>query len=211
MRKLVLLVFILTEFLLFSQSSDKYIAVKNTNNLKKKFALQSSKIKTIYTDFVQEKHLEYLSDDAIISKGKLWYKKENKLRWEYITPYKYIIVINNGKFTIKDGSKVKEYDKANKTFKEVNNLIVSSLKGELLKDNKFTVKAYKNSKSYLIKMVPKDKKMQKFFSEIKLYFTIADLDIYKIKLIENKEDYTIISLKNKKINEAISSSIFTLN
>ena len=76
---------------------------------------------------------------------------------------------------------------------------------------KFTVKAYKNSKSYLIKLVPKSVKMQKIFSEIKLYFTIKDLDIFKIKLIEGAEDYTIISLKNKKINEAISSNIFTLN
>ena len=59
--------------------------------------------------------------------------------------------------------------------------------------------------------MPKDKKMQKFFTEIKLYFSIKDLDIYKIKMIESKEDYTIISLKNKKINEAISSNIFILN
>ena len=51
---------------------------------------------SIESDFVQEKNLQVLSE-KIISKGHFTFKKENRLRWEYTSPSKYLIVINNQK------------------------------------------------------------------------------------------------------------------
>src|SRR5438045_7261862 len=45
---------------------------------------------SIQSDFVQEKKLKMLND-KVISKGKLYFKKEDKLRWEYEEPYRYIV------------------------------------------------------------------------------------------------------------------------
>ena len=207
------LVLLLTtiNFFSFAQKSENFVAIKNMKQVEQKLNAHSATLNTIYSDFTQEKHLAYLND-VIISEGKFWFKKENLLRWEYTSPYKYIIAINNGKFTIKDGDDIKAYDiNSNKAFQEVNNMIVSSVKGDLLKENKFTVTALKSSDSYLIRLVPNNKEMAKILKTIELYFNISDLNIYKVKMIENEEDYTIILFKNKKINEAIPASIFILN
>lgn len=211
MKYILILLLIILNLFAYSQENEKFVALKNIKEVEQKLNAHSISLNTIYSDFTQEKHLAYLND-VIISNGKFWFKKENQLRWEYITPYKYIIAINNGKFTIKDGDDIKEYDiNSNKAFEVINNMIISSVRGDLLKENKFTITALKSSKSYLIKLVPKDKEMVKILTRIEFYFNISDLNIYKVKMIENEKDYTIILFKNKKINEAIPASIFILN
>ena len=121
-------------------------------------------------------------------------------------------MINNGKFSIKDGEDTQEYDiNSNKAFEELNNIIVSSVRGMLLQQDKFSIEAFEDSKTYLIKLKPKDMQMAKILANIELYFDKKALDIVKVKMIENEEDFTIISFKNKKINEAISSDIFSVN
>ncbi len=208
MRKIILFISILSCISIGAQS--KYVAVKNIKELEKKLAETSAKTNTISSLFTQEKHLAFI-DDTITSKGRFWFQKENKLRWEYTSPFKYIIVINNGKFIIKDDEKKSEYDiDSNKAFQEVNKLIVSSVRGTLLEEKKFSIKAYKNSKTYLVKLQPKDPKMKGIIQEIALYFSTKDHTIYKVIIKENKEDFTIITFKNRKINEAIPASTFIL-
>src|SRR5690242_16413448 len=79
---------------------------------------------SIQSDFIQEKKLKMLND-KVISKGQLYLKKENKLRWEYDDPYKYIVAMNNGKVMLKDEGKVTTYDaNANKLFLELNDILI---------------------------------------------------------------------------------------
>ena len=205
----IILIFFFSQLLL-SQSTKGYSLVVDIKSIEQKLIEQSGKINTIYSDFKQEKHLAYLND-VIISEGKFWFEKENNLRWEYITPFEYVIVINNGKFKIKDGEDIKEYDvNSNKAFQEVNKMIINSVKGDLLKDERFTIEAFQNKENYLIKLEPKDDIMAKVLSKIELYFKKSDLNIFKVKMIEEEDNFTIISFKNKKINEAISKNIFNL-
>jgi len=90
-------------------------------------------------------------------------------------------------------------------------MIISSVRGTLLKDNKFTISLYQNKSSYLVKLIPKNKEMTKVLKAIELYFSKSDLNIFKVKMIENEDDYTVISFTNKKINETIPANIFNLN
>ena len=106
--------------------------VTNLEKLKNKISEYSNKTNSITSDFIQEKHLEIL-EKPLISNGKFLYKKQNNIRWEYTEPLKYIIVIHKGKFTIKDKTRVSEYDiESNKMFKEINNMIITSMKGEII-------------------------------------------------------------------------------
>ena len=205
----IILILFLSQVVI-SQDTKGYQLVPDIKTIEQNLMEQSGKINTIYSDFVQEKHLAYLND-VIISDGKFWFQKENNLRWEYTTPFEYVIVINNGKFKIKDGEEVKEYDvNSNKAFQEVNKMIINSVKGDLLKDDRFTVEALQNKDSYLIKLEPKDEIMAKVLSKIELYFNKSDLNIFKVKMIEEEDNFTVISFKNKKINETIPTNIFIL-
>jgi outer membrane lipoprotein-sorting protein len=208
---ILILVFLFIKSVVFSQDALKYYPVSNLHEIEQKLAANSAKINSIKSDFIQEKHLEFLND-TIITKGKFWFQKENFLRWEYTSPFKYIIVINNGKFIVKDEDKVSEFDiNSNKAFQQVNNLIISSVKGSLMEENMFEIKAFKNETTYLLALVPKDINMKNVLNKIELYFDAETLDVIKVKMIENEQDYTIISFINKKYNETIPTSTFIVN
>ena len=112
---------------------------------------------------------------------------------------------------IKDDDKVNEYDiNSNKAFEEINKLILSSVNGNI-NENNFEIKAFQNSTTYKIILVSKDIGMQKVINKTELFFDKKDLSVIKIKIIENENDYTIISFIDKKLNETIQDNIFTIN
>src|SRR6201986_4174828 len=75
--------------------------LKDTASFKKNFNEKSQKINTNEADFTQEKYVSVMTEKAI-SKGKFYYMKLNKMRWETTEPSAHIIVLDNGKMTIKE-------------------------------------------------------------------------------------------------------------
>src|SRR4051812_9107030 len=99
MKRFILLIFISQTVI-----AQNFKAVKDTSALKQKIENMSKTVNSIESDFTQEKNLSMLSE-KITSKGNFKFKKENMLRWEYNSPYKYLIVINKDKIWIKDEKK----------------------------------------------------------------------------------------------------------
>ncbi len=182
--------------------------ITNIEEVKNKIAEYSNKTNSIKSDFIQEKHLEIL-ETPLISKGKFFYKKENNIRWEYTEPLKYIIVIHKGKFIIKDETKVSEYDiESNKMFKEINNMIITSMKGEIINNKDFNSTFFENNKFYLARLKPNKKEIAGFISLIKIYFDKTDFSVSKVIMIESEQDYTQIVFKNKSVNTQLNKNIF---
>ncbi len=211
MQKVVLIILLFVQTGLSAQQTQEFSPVANINNVEEKLLAQSKKTNSIISDFTQKKHITYI-DEIIEAKGKFWFRKENNLRWEYTSPYQYIIAIYRGKFFIKDDGKVSEYDiESNKAFRQVNNLIVKSVRGTLLEGNEFQVKVYENKKAYQVKLTPKDSNIKEVLNKVELYFNKSDLSIFKVKMIESEQDYTTISFHNRKINEEVPSNVFIIN
>jgi len=205
--KIIILVFTLSVSSLFAQDKS-FKKVTNLEQLKSKISEYSNKTNSIKSDFIQEKHLEIL-EKPLISNGKFLYKKQNNIRWEYTEPLKYIIVIHKGKFTIKDETKVSEYDiESNKMFKEINNMIITSMKGEIINNKDFNTTFFENNKFYLAKLKPNKKEIADFISSIKIYFDKTDFSVSKVIMVETEEDYTQIVFKNKSINTQLNDNIF---
>ncbi|MFT3739402.1 MAG: outer membrane lipoprotein carrier protein LolA [Breznakibacter sp.] len=170
----------------------------------------SAKITSITSAFVQEKKMEYL-DEVIVSKGKFWYKRESKLRWQYNEPYEYIIAIKDGKFSIKDNGRVKVFDvNSNQAFKELNDLILNIAQGNLVKDNRFDIEAYEDKTSYFLKLTPKDANMKKFIRQTEVYLLKEDLAVTKVVMRESDTDFTVISFINRKLNDEVSDTVFDI-
>ena len=204
-----LLLSFIFSFTAFAETN-RFTSIQDTTNIEKKLLEASQKTDTISSDFIQEKHLEYL-DAVITSKGKFWFKKQSYLRWEYVEPFSYAIILNNDIFVIKDADKRSEFDlKANTAFKEVIELISGAVQGNLMKDDKFTVKAFESSSQYMVEMTPKQTKMKSILRNISMIFNKADLSVQKIKMVESEEDYTEITFINRKINEKIPESVFAV-
>ncbi len=206
----VLLVFIASFafFVAHAQESGQEVSVQE---LQKEMKEKTATVENVSCDFVQKKHLQFL-DEVVTSDGKLFFDIKNRLRWEYVTPYEYLIVINNGKFCIKNDGKVSEFDtKSNKVFTQISDLIVKSVNGTIFTSSEFNVKAYKSDNEYIINLEPNIQQMKDVLSKIKLYINKDNFSVNRVFLYEKEDNYTEITFKNKKFNASLPESTFYCN
>ena len=205
MKKLILLI-IIAHFGL----AQNFKTVKDTVALRLKVEQMSKTVNSIESDFTQEKNLSLLSE-KILSKGHFVFKKENLLRWEYNTPYKYLIVINKEKIWIKDDKKTSKYDmNSNKVFKEINDIMISCVQGNIFKSGKFKVAYFENEKYYKLELTPLQKNMKESLKKINMYFDKSVTSVSKLDMIEPNDDYTTLEFINKKLNGTVADNIFTV-
>jgi len=190
--------------------TNNFVQINNTENVNKKINNFSKSIKTLKSNFVQEKYLSVL-EKPLISNGKFAFKKQNKILWQYTNPINYTIAINNGTFVIKDEQKTSKYDiESNPVFKQINELILSSIKGDIINNNNFELNFFENKNLYLAIMIPKNPNLKKIISKIEMSFSKKDFSVEKVKMIETNEDYTIIRFKNKQKNIEIPDNVFDI-
>ncbi len=196
---------------LYAQESS-FKPVKDIEKTKQDLSLLSENTSTIQSEFTQEKHLSFLTEN-IISKGEFYFKSPNQLRWEYSEPFVYIIVFNDKNIQIKDEDKISTFDtESNKMFSELNNMMIGSIQGNLFTDNeRFTVKYFENDSQYLIELDPKLAEMKSMIKTINIYIDKSDISVAKIKMIESYDDYTSINFINRKLNQQIEDEKFNIN
>lgn len=169
----------------------------------------SREIKTLSADFVQYKHMDFLSKD-IETSGKMIFKEPTLLQWQYKKPYSYTIVFKNGKILINDEGKKSSVDVGNsKLFGKINTLIVGSVSGNMFDDREFVMTYFKTKEHYIVRFIPKDITIKKYMKQIELTFDKTDNTVIQVKLLESSQDYTRIVLKNKVINAKIEDAAFT--
>lgn len=169
----------------------------------------SKKIKSLSTDFVQFKHMDFLAKD-IETSGKMFFKEPNLLQWQYKKPYNYSIVFKNGKILINDEGKKSAMDVgSSKIFAKLNKLIVGSVSGDMFDDKEFTITCFKTKDFNVTKLIPKDAALKKYINQIELSFDKQDATVNQVRLMESAEDYTKIVFKNKILNAKIDDSAFT--
>jgi outer membrane lipoprotein-sorting protein len=205
--KMLLFIFGIFSFVSFGQEQ-KMTAVE-ISAFKQNVNEVSKKIKTLGTDFVQYKHMDFLSKD-IETSGRMNFKEPNLLQWQYKKPYNYSIVFKNGKILINDEGKKSAVDIGNsKIFAKINKLIIGSVSGNLFDEKEFDISYFKTKTQHLTKLIPKDAALKKYIKQIELTFDKEDFTVVQVKLIESSEDYTRIVLKNKTLNAKIDDSVFS--
>ena len=183
-------------------------AMSNDADFRMKFAAAANETQSIKSDFIQEKNMNIL-DEKITSKGKFLFKKQNMVRMEYVSPFKYLMVINKDKITIKDDKKSNTFSsKSNKLFENINKLIVDCVQGTALNNKDFTSSVQESDKEYLLVLVPKKKELKVYFSKINIYIEKKDYSVHKMDMQEPGGDNTIITFINKQYNLPIADAEF---
>lgn len=203
-RFLFLVLSVTCVFTLFAQQlSDEQI--------KKKINQAATAMKTMQCDFVQTKNIKMLND-KLISKGKMYYQQGNKLRWEYTSPYQYAFILNNDKVLIKNNQRNDVVDvKQNKLFKEITRIMMSSVVGNCLTDDKgFKTSIIANSKDWIANLTPLRKDMKQMFQKMILHFNPQKAVVTSVELIERNGDKTDIELKNVRVNETLRADMFAV-
>jgi len=175
---------------------------------KKQVLAKNKAVQTMQADFIQKKHLDFMSKD-IETFGKMAFAKPDKLNWQYTQPYQYRIVFRKDHIQLNDAGKVSNLKADNKVFKKINHLIVSTVSGEMFDEQSFKIEFYKVQALTQLRLLPKDKTLLKFIGEIHLFFA-ADYTVERVKLIEPNNDYTEIFFSNKKLNTSLDESHFKM-
>jgi outer membrane lipoprotein-sorting protein len=175
---------------------------------KKQFAAESSKISSIESSFTQEKVLTALTE-TITSTGKLWFKRSNKVRIEYIKPYTYTMIMNGDKMLFRDDQKENKVNvRSNKLFQQINQIMIDCVQGTVLESKDFNVKVFEDEKTYLLEMDPTARSLREFFSTIVLKVDKKDFAANSIEMNEKSGDRTTILFKEKKLNTQFSDAVF---
>jgi outer membrane lipoprotein-sorting protein len=202
-----LLLLIVLPFFVHGQP-EGYKAVANPDFVTKKINEASASTNKINTTFIQEKNLSFI-EETVISKGILLFEKPDKLRLEYKEPFTYIMIMNDSRMMTDNGEKKSEYDlKSNKMFSEINNLIISSVKGNILNSESFKAELFENQEKLYIKLIPLDKELGKYIKAIGLFMNKKDYTVDELTITEQSDDYTHIRFTNKAINEEIPPASF---
>ena len=208
MKRLVLFLILLMNLLCQPVMAQKV----TQGQVKQQISQAAAAIKSMQCDFVQTKQLKMLND-KVVSKGKMYYLQSDKLRWEYISPYKYIFILNGSKVQLKNDKRNDVIDvEKNRVFKEIAQIMMSSVVGDCLNDTRSFKTTIADAKTHwLATLVPQRREMKQMFNSIKLYFDKKRLMVTRVELIEKNGDKTIIELKNVKTNGQIASSIFAVH
>jgi len=193
----------------FSQSG--FTPMKNPRQFSKSLAETTQATNTIESKFVQEKNLSVISE-KIITRGKFYFKKENKLRWEYTDPFRYLIIMNGDKVLIKDEKKENRFDAAsNKVFTEINSIMVGSIRGTILNENKKFNMDYQESPEFnLVKLNPLSQQLKAFITEIRIFFNKVNYSVSRLEIQEPSGDFTKIEFTGLKLNTPVSDEIFSV-
>lgn len=183
-------------------------AVQNIPAFQQSLAKNTAAIQTIQSDFVQVKHLSLLAD-KITSKGKFYYRKEDKVRIEYTTPFTYLLVMNAGQVMVKDEQKTSKINTRNsKTMQSVNRIMIDCMRGSVFTNTDFKVTAYENGSNYLLSLAPANDAMKKMFRQIDVYLAKSSFDVDRLTMTEQSGDYTDMDFTKTQHNVALNDALF---
>ena len=205
LKKSVVLFFLIS-LSIFSQ--EQKMTPAEIAQFKSKIEKETKNIKSLTTDFIQYKHLDFLSKD-IETSGKMAFKSPNLLNWQYTSPYQYSIIFKNNKVYINDQGNKTTIDANSKMFEKINKLIIGSVSGNMFDDKEFLISYYKTKEFYITKLTPKTATIKKYIQQVDLYFPINETTVSQVKLIEPSNDFTRIVFKNKQINAKVDDSVFS--
>jgi outer membrane lipoprotein-sorting protein len=194
----------------FSQAG--FVLMKNQEKFSRSLSEITKTTSSIESKFIQEKNLSVISE-KIITRGRFCFKKENKLRWEYTDPVSYLIILNGDKVFIKDEKTENRFDAAsNKLFTEINSIMVGSIRGTILEeDKKYKIEFLESNEFNMVKLIPLSQQLKAYIAEIRVFFNKLNYSVSKIEIEEKSGDYTKIEFTGLKINTLVPDENFSIH
>ena len=196
-------------FSVLSMTGQTKLTKEQEKDVLEKMDQSSNALRSLQCDFQQSKKMKILNKE-MLSKGVLYFKKPDKIRWQYTAPYDYTFIMNGDKVQIKSMKSTKNIDvQQNKMFRQITNIILSSITGGTLRTSAdFTVELWQQDKSYFVKLYPKKKELKQLYQYLEIWFDPALTKVSTVKMMEKTGDMTIVNLLNTKYGVTINEKMF---
>lgn len=209
-KYLVLLLMLVGMVPVIRAQQSGFSPVQDTKPLEKQLEAYASELQSLSADFTQVKEMKML-EDQITSQGLFYYKSPEKIRIAYHKPFSYIMVLNGGHMTIKDGEKVQKINSSGSgMMQSINRLLLDCMRGRPFDNPDFTVSAFQSSARYQLLLVPREQSVKALFSRVEILLDKTTLNVIQLTLIEKNNDATRMSFKNIKRNAAVSDALFSI-
>lgn len=207
--KQILSILILIALTFTGWSQNGFTAVTDMHAVKKQFADKMAQTQSLESHFTQTKQMKLLKEN-IVSNGKFYYKKDNKVRIDYQSPYNYLVILNNGQMSITDnyGKKTTMNTRNSKSLQSINKVMIDCMSGNIFTNNDFRLSASKNNRDYHIEMTPNTSELKSMFKKIDVYFNQDNLYINKMVITELNGDITDMKYSNVKANTGLNDQLF---
>jgi len=198
MRKFLFFCLMLISLFAWSQNSDILQQIKS----------QAQKINSIEAGFVQTKNISFI-DEQLISGGKFWFSRPDKMRWEYQIPFFYSIIINGDNIIVIDDKKESRFDAAsNAMFGQIKQVIMNMVNGKMFDDPDYHATLKEENNYFVVNFETVNQAMKAYILSIDLYFTKSGYLMEKIKMNEASGDDTVIEFNNQNINQPLPGHVF---
>ncbi len=183
-------------------------AGNDLDSILKEMDKRQKEIKDLRTNFSQEKALELL-EEKLISRGKMKYKKPDRMSWEYFKPDPLLMIIEGKKMWLyyPDMKVAEKYDLA--MAGETLGLFMGFGKSmDYLKKN-YQIRLLEKEKNFCsLELIPRKEEELRYVSRIVLWIDTKEYWPVKTKIFEPNGDTTLIEFKNIEINTEIPDSEF---
>lgn len=194
--------------LLFGQA---FKPMSNTADLAEKLKGNARTVKSISSDFVQEKNMKMLQD-KVKSEGKFYFLQPDKIRIEYTSPFQYLLIMAGGNVIIKDGKKTTRMNiRNNKAMQSVNQVLMDCMRGSVFSNPDFNSKSWTSATQYRINLIPKSADLKQYLTDIDIYINKSDFNVTKLIMNEPNGDHTDMMFSHTKNNISLSDALFKVH
>jgi len=182
----------------------------NQNRIFSEIASSASQVETFSCDFFQEKYMSML-DNVLISKGRLYYKRDNRLRWEINHPAISGFAVNGDQAKRWEGDSGRTQTfKVNQVpfIKVFTDQVFSWARADfkrLKKRYHIKVLSDKPIKLMLLPISPQEKK---YLDNFQISFAADASYVRAVEIHEPDDDFTRIHFLNTVINHPLKDSLF---
>jgi len=186
-----------------------FVPVKDMNAIKEALIKNNQATQTVSSDFKQTKSMKMLNE-KVVSKGLFYYKKSNRIRIEYTSPFQYLLIMNGANIIVKDEQKTSKVNTRNsKSLQSANRIMMDCMTGNVFNNQDFKVQCLAGTGQYLLQLTPVASSMKNLFSRIDIYLEQSDFSVSRLMLHETGGDTTVMDFTNRKKNISLSDALFS--
>jgi len=166
------------------------------------------KIITLSGAFTQVKSSALFAVDDVKS-GVFFYESDDKFRWEFQKPKKFVILLDGKDFYLIEKGKKKKAPPVGPV-KFIRDLLLGSLSGDIFSnDEAYTISSNVSGKFIIYNIIPKKPGQKRIINEMNLFLNKKNYLCEKIVVNEKAGDVLTIRFKAQRVNEKLPDGIFS--